>query len=127
MYVYFSESELVAFNTIGFNSFNQVFLDLSQVKDELSGVGTGTEQNIETCKVLEDEAEVSVCLTEVHDAFSAQSADILNRILELHDLGAETLSNAETSQREFNAGNREFVREGSEKTRTELITCIESL
>ena len=53
--------------------------------------------------------------------------DILNRIMELYNLGRDALANAERTQMDFNDGNRKFLRSSAQITRQKLTLCIQNL
>ena len=118
---------MTAFHEIGLESLNQVFLDLDFVREDLISVVNGIEGGIVACKALVDEEAVSPCFTELHEVFSIESADILNRVVELAHLGTELLTEEEQSQQDIMTYNNQFIMQGSENIRGELTICIESL
>ena len=123
----FPENEVAAFHTIEFDSFNQVFHDLSEIGNELTTLATDTQQDIATCNTLATTSEVNACYDPISEELKVYRDDILNRISELYELGNSALQISEDNMQEFKAGNRQFVRESSQVTRSELTRCIQSM
>ena len=109
------------------NSFSQVLLDLDQLQAELKALANATREEIATCKALATPEEVNACYDLLSSEFNLMKDDVLNRFTELFELGNSALEISEDKFYQFIAGNREFVRIGSQIARSELVRCIQSM
>ena len=115
-----------AINTIGMHTFKLLFDHIAYIDKATNNLVQRAKAAMESCVLLGDSEEVSACLSQLHQLFSLQKEDILNRTVELAEEGEAIMANAKRNQQEFHSSNREFVRESSQVTREELTKCIEN-
>ncbi|KAJ9573546.1 hypothetical protein L9F63_009110 [Diploptera punctata] len=118
---------LSVFHAVTTNSFNVVINDFSLVIVEQENLVRETEQSIQTCRALATQEEIDECNNLLLSVFNEMKADILNRIIELYELGQSVFKIAQEEMQTLSDGNRDLVNETSEETRQQLITCIENL
>jgi hypothetical protein len=123
----FAVSHLQATHALEINNFNQVFQDISDVVDEEKYLITSTQNNMQTCSTLANTENQHSCYNSMRSLFEIMKDDILTRITELNELGSRVLRISEVNMETFSSTNRQFVRDASLETRSELIDCIEGM
>ena len=104
-----------------------MFLDLSQVAAEEKSLVNATEVSSNACTQLATEEEMRACLRVLGQGFIVMKNDILTRLAQVYELGNSVLTIAQQNLYTFQAGNRKFVSESSQVTRSLLTRCIQNM
>ena len=125
--IWFTEDLLWAFIDITNNMVNKVYDDVGKTVDIADQLILDTQAALQACVALSEAEQVSQCLSELHQVFTLQKEEAVHRVATECDLGQQTVKLAIEKQAKFEEGNRQFVIESSNVTRSELTKCIQSL
>ncbi|KAJ9573550.1 hypothetical protein L9F63_009114 [Diploptera punctata] len=121
------DNEVTAVQKVTYETMSQMLTDLSLVREEITTLVDETEDSIQTCKTLSSEEEINACYNVLLPVFDEMKADVLNRIIELYELGQTLLEYSEEEKEKLSGNNRQLATENAEIITNQLTTCIGNL
>ena len=124
----FTDNELSALQRVSYEGFNQImFTDLPLINQEKQNLVSETEDSIEICKALATTAEVNACNGALLPILDEMISDILNRVVEISEVGHNLLQAADEEMNNLVVNNRQLATETTQTLSVKLTTCIENL
>ncbi|KAJ9573552.1 hypothetical protein L9F63_009116 [Diploptera punctata] len=118
------DKELSALQQVLYNNFEAFYTDLKDVNEELHNLIRETEDSIVTCKQLSTTEEINACYDVITPTFDLMKEDILNRIIEIYNLGNDILLSSEEEKASLDAGNRELALSTTQTLNDQMVECI---